>query len=370
MYTDRRNWIKQTALLLGAMGVNAELFAKQKNIPGSLTDKILLNSNENPYGPSPLAKQAILDHYLQSNRYPDDIINDLKKKLANHWSVKEENILMGAGSSEIIGLSLMAAAAAKFKKEFLVAEPAYSVWQNQAAALGYDATKIPLDKDRKYDLDKMLTRIKYISPAFIYICNPNNPTGTFIDPERIKKFSEGIAKDSFLFIDEAYTEYADLPSLASLAISKPNIVVAKTFSKVYGLAGARIGYAIAHPSTIKKLASLQPWPDADLSMASAAAASASLDDTGFVKDCKQKNEQTKELCYAAFKELKLEYIPSSANFILFNIDKLKVDLTKEMQSKNIYVQHREHFGGRWCRVTMGTEEEMQQFVKALKEIVG
>jgi histidinol-phosphate aminotransferase len=368
MYTDRRNWLKQTALLIGAMGVNVELFAKQKNIPGSLTDKILLNSNENPYGPSPLAKQAFLDHYLQSNRYPDDIIDDLKKKLASHWSVKQENILMGAGSSEIIGLALMVAGT-KFKKEFLVAEPAYSVWQRQATALGYDAVKIPLDKDRKYDLDKMITRMKYIPPAFVYICNPNNPTGTFIEPERIKQFAEAIPKDSYLFIDEAYTEYADLPSLASLAISKPNIIVAKTFSKVYGLAGARIGYAIAHPSAIKKLAALQPWPDADLSLASAAAALASLDDTDFVKDCKQKNEQTKQICYTTFKELKLDYIPACANFILFDISKLKVDLTKEMQKRNIYVQHREHFGGRWCRVSMGTMEEMQQFTKALKEIV-
>ncbi len=369
MYTDRRNWLKQTALLIGAMGVNTELFATQKRFAGSLTDKILLNSNENPYGPSPLAKQPILDHYLQSNRYPDDLVTELKKKLTNHWSVSEENILLGAGSSEIIGLALIAAGT-KFRKQFLVAEPAYSVWQAQAKALGYDAAKIPLDKDRKYDLDQMQSQIKYIPPTFIYICNPNNPTGTFIDPDRIRKFSETIPRDSYLFIDEAYTEYADLPSLASLAIAKPNIIVAKTFSKVYGLAGARIGYAIAHPSTIKKLAGFQPWPDAELSLVSAAAAIASLGDTDFVMDCKQKNEKTKDVCYAAFKDLKLEYIPSSANFILFNIDKLKADLTKEMETKNIYVQHREHFGQRWCRVSMGTEEEMQQFVKALKEIAG
>ncbi len=129
---------------------------------------------------------------------------------------------------------------------------------------------------------------------------------------------------------------------------------------------------ICHRSPIyyKKTRKPSALADAEVSMASAAAAIASLDDTDFIKDCKQKNEQTKDICYAAFKELQLDYIPSSANFILFNIDKLKVDLAKEMQGKNIYVQHREHFGERWCRVTMGTEEEMQQFVKALKEIAG
>jgi histidinol-phosphate aminotransferase len=368
MQTNRRNWIRQSAFLLGAIGLDTELFAKEKKLYRPSDNKILLNSNENPYGPSPLAKQAILDHYLQSNRYPDDIISELKKKIASHWSVSEENILLGAGSSEIIGISLIAAGT-KFKKQFLVAEPAYSVWYRQAMALGYDSARIPLDKERKYDLEKMQTRAGYIPPAFVYICNPNNPTGTFVDPDKIKKFAEALPKESFVLIDEAYTEFAGLPSLASFAISKPNIVVAKTFSKVYGLAGARVGYAIAHPSTIKKLSGFQPWPDADVSMVGATAALASLDDTDFVKDCKQKNEQVKEICYAAFKELQLEYIQSSTNFILFNIDKLKKDLTKEMETKNIFVQHREHFGGKWCRVTMGTEEEMQQFVKALKEIV-
>jgi histidinol-phosphate aminotransferase len=368
MYTDRRNWLKQTAFLLAAVGAKPELFASPNDLHHPGDNMILLNSNENAYGPSPSVRKAILGHYLQSNRYPDDIITALKKKIAAHWSVEEENILLGAGSSEIIGLAL--ASMNQSKKYFLVADPAYSVWQSQAKAMGYNSTKVVLDKDRKYDLQKIESEAKKLSTSFIYICNPNNPTGTFVNPAAIKKMTESVSSNPLIFIDEAYTEYADLPSLAAFALTRPNIIVAKTFSKVYGLAGARVGYAIAHPDTIKRLASLQPWPDANISVVSAAAAIAALDDQDFVKYCKQKTEQAREICYAAFKQLQVEYIPSSANFILFNIDKIKGDLTEQMKAKNIYVQHREHFGGRWCRVTMGTLEEMEEFVKRLKEIAG
>jgi histidinol-phosphate aminotransferase len=146
--------------------------------------------------------------------------------------------------------------------------------------------------------------------------------------------------------------------------------VAKTFSKIYGLAGARIGYIIGHPDTIKKIAVLQPWPNANVSATSVAAASAALKDQAFVKDCRAKIAQARELCNKTFKELSLEYIPSHTNFILFNIGKIGTDFSQKMQAKNIYVQYRDHFGGKWCRVSMGTIEEMQSFCSALKSVAG
>jgi histidinol-phosphate aminotransferase len=171
-----------------------------------------------------------------------------------------------------------------------------------------------------------------------------------------------------VFIDEAYTEYAGIDTLAPMAVQHPNMIVAKTFSKIYGLAGARIGYAIAHPRTIEALSARQPWPDANVSAVSVTAAVASLENQDFVKDCREKTIRAKELCYATFQKLGLEYIPSSTNFILFNIDQLKQNLTEEMKRRNIEVQFREHYGGKWCRVSMGTMEEMQAFTGALQEI--
>jgi histidinol-phosphate aminotransferase len=367
MPIDRRTWLKQSAFTLAGIGAApAFSFADEKKF-FSPANPIWLNSNENAYGPSPLAQNAILDTYKKSNRYPDDYIPLLKKKIADHWHVGVENILMGAGSSDIIGLACHHAA--KAKGQVVTAEPSYRVWNNQASSLGLSFKRIALNEQKKTDLKKMVEGIDN-ETRMIYFCNPNNPTGTFVEISELKGHALAASKQTFVFIDEAYTEYAELPSLATEAAANPNVVVAKTFSKVYGLAGARVGYGIAHPDTIKSLSSYQPWPDAGLSMVSTAAAMASLDDDDFVNQCREKAKQAKAMCYDCFKKLSLEYIPSSTNFILFNIDKIKGDFTGLMQAKNIYVQFRDHFNGKWCRVSMGTIEEMQQFCNALKETAG
>jgi len=250
------------------------------------------------------------------------------------------------------------------------AEPSYKIWHTQASALGYDFIQVPLNAEKKYDLKKISSYEKNFPTKLLYICNPNNPTGTYVEPREIENFLNSIQNTSYIFIDEAYTEYADIPSLTSFAIKSPNVIVAKTFSKIYGLAGARVGYAIAHPDTIKILATFQPWPNANVSMVAAAAAAAALNDQQFVKDCREKAAQARQICYKCFDDLNLDYIKSSTNFILFNVDKIGADFSKKMQAQNIYVQYRKHFSGNWCRVSMGTIEEMQTFCSALKSIVG
>jgi histidinol-phosphate aminotransferase len=369
---NRRGWLKQSTLAFTAIGISPALFSTalpestERLLRFRTADKtILLNSNENAYGPSPLARNAILQSYLSSNRYPDNYIASLKKKIASHWKVKEENILLGAGSSEIIGLACQSVATTK--GHVITPEPSYKVWNNQATAFGLSFKRNPWPQNSVPDLRSLFAPITQ-QTRMIYICNPNNPTGTVLDVKEVEAFILRVPKQTLVFIDEAYSEYAGLNTLAPVAIEHPNIIVAKTFSKIYGLAGARVGYAIAHPRTIKALSAYQPWPDANVSAVSATAAIASLDDRDFVNDCREKIRQAKELCYTTFRNLDLNYIPSSANFILFNIDKLKRNLIEEMKQRNIEVQFREHYGGKWCRVSMGTIEEMQTFTKALEEI--
>jgi len=365
MQTDRRTWLKQSSFALAGLGLIPTLSYGRKREFFDPANPIWLNSNENAYGPSPFAQKAILEAYKKSNRYPDDYLPLLKNKIAEHWNVGTENILLGAGSSDIIGLACQHVA--KTKGHILTAEPSYKVWNGQASSFGHSFKRIPLTSERKTDLPKIIEAIND-ETRMVYFCNPNNPTGTFVEVSQVKDHATAASQKTFVFIDEAYTEYAELPTLASLAVSNANVVVAKTFSKVYGLAGARVGYAIAHPDTIRALSSYQPWRDAGVSMVSCNAAMASLDDKEFVTQCREKAKAARETCYDCFKKLSLEYIPSSTNFILFNIDKVKGDFTNLMQAKNIYVQFREHFGGKWCRVSMGTTEEMQQFCAALREI--
>jgi histidinol-phosphate aminotransferase len=241
------------------------------------------------------------------------------------------------------------------------------VWNSQATAFGLSFKRNPLPQNSVPNLFTLFGPITK-QTKMVYICNPNNPTGTVMDVKQVEAFALSVPKQTYVFIDEAYTEYAGLSTLAPVAIKHSNIIIAKTFSKIYGLAGARVGYAIAHPQTIEALSAFQPWPDANVSAVSATAAMAALDDQGFVNDCREKAKQAKQICYATFRELDLKYISSSANFILFNIDKIKGNLVEEMKLRNIEVQYREHYGGKWCRVSIGTIEEMQMFTKALQEI--
>lgn len=362
--SSRRQWLRTTATVLTGISLAPSLLATERERYRA-AGIILLNSNENAYGPSLATRKAMAEALASSNRYPDDNIPNLKQQIADFWQVEKENILMGAGSSEFLGLTSILVSSKK--GNVIIAEPSYRVWNNQAESLGLNFVRIPLNSERNHHLGNMMSAID-IKTRMIYVCNPNNPVGTSLDDQLLRDFTMECSKKCMVLVDEAYTEYANLSSLKDMAVKNPNIIIAKTFSKIYGLAGARVGYVIAHPDTINKLSKFQPWPDANLSAVSAAAASAALKDQAFVSDCRQKTKLAREMCYSAFKELKLDYIPSNTNFILFDINKIGSGYSQKMQAKNIFVQYRNHFGGKWCRISMGTLEEMNSFCEALKEI--
>jgi histidinol-phosphate aminotransferase len=362
--TSRRDWLRITAALAAGMSISNNMYAESREqLPAGM---ILLNSNENAYGPSANTINAMANVLKLSNRYPDDIHPLLKQQLGKHWNVEAANILMGAGSSELLGLT--AILASMKSKNMISPFPTFGSWYKVAELMGATIKKIPLATgDKTMDLAAMLSAIDK-ETSLVYVCNPNNPTGTVVEQHLLRNFVEECSKKAYVLVDEAYTEFDNIPSLSDMALKNPNIIIAKTFSKIYGLAGARIGYAIAHADTIKQLSSIQPWPDVSVSAVTATAAMVALNDVAFVTDSRAKNKAAREMCYNTFKQMKLDYIPSAASFVMVNISSIGERYTQQMQSKNIFVQYRDFWNGKWSRVSMGTLEEMKMYCDALKSI--
>ena len=216
-------------------------------------DTLRLCCNENPYGPSPLARQAIQEQILAGNRYPRDMHKKLKQAIADKNGISPDNILIGAGSASI--LQLIGLWIGMQKKNIVSADYTFSWLMRYAANLGSEWIKIPLDKHFRYDL-KGIRKAVNKDTGLVYFCNPNNPTGTYTPPEKAHDFIQTIAPKAPILVDEAYIEYLNHPShlnTASFLANHPKLMIVRTFSKIYGLAGLRIGYLLADAEIIKEL---------------------------------------------------------------------------------------------------------------------
>ncbi|PKB17953.1 histidinol-phosphate transaminase [Flavobacterium sp. 5] len=372
MEINRRLWLKNVGLGIAGIGMtNMNSFASplplvSENVFDNLEPQnnfITLRSNENPYGPSPLARKAFADNLTLSNRYNWEIATQLISNLAVKNNVKDENILLGAGSTEI--LDLVAKFAASQKGNYVIADPSYEYWTATLDSLGLKKIKVPLNADKKIDLQAMLKAVDK-DTKLVYICNPNNPTGTICERNELVNFVNNVPPTAIVLIDEAYLEFTKQQSLSGLISTHPNIVVAKTFSKIYGLAGARIGYAIADTTLINNLANLQSNTNNSVSVLSKLAAIASLKDNKFVSDCSSQNEIARKYTIDELQKLNCECIPSNTNFIYFSLTNYKKDYFQKLKDNNIegtriYVEQ-----GKWTRITVGTMQEMKQFIKALQ----
>ena len=362
----RRDWLKKSSMAgLGFMVPQIALAAGSNQYRTANT-LIRLTSNENPYGPSPMARKAMAEAITSSNRYPWDLTTQLREKLGEQYGLTKDHVLMGAGSSEILGL--VAQLAALEKGNAITADPSFSIWVTSAQKMGLEIIKVPLSHDKKLELDKMLSKLDSNTRLF-YICNPNNPTGTVLPFEKIKQVAEDASKKSLVLIDEAYIEYAGQPSQVSLVNHNKNIIIAKTFSKIHGLAGGRIGYALAHPDTIRQLGTLQPWINAGTSAVSLAAALASMQDKTFISNSKEWNKAAGDLTQKELTALGLTVIPSSTNFIYYSLEKYNGNWQENLRAKNVLSGRIVEPIGQWTRTTIGTMEEMKQFIAAARSIV-
>jgi len=368
MSTSRRQWLQQTAFATLGLGLSFRSMGNEEGLqriisPGS--GIINLGSNENPYGISAKAKQALLDMLGEANRYQFNVgsLASFKKTIGDYYNVGEDQVLVTAGSGE--GLALLAR---HFSKGNIVAaDITFAILPNTAKKTGAKVIEVPLTKDKVHDLPAMLKAINN-ETQLVYICNPANPSSTIVETSALKSFCEEASKKTVVLIDEAYNELMDngaAQSMINIIDKNPNVLVIKTFSKIHAMAGLRIGFIIGHPSLIGKL---QPnyfqSSNMCISNLAMAAAMASLNDEEHKLMSKQKNDAAKKYTIEELKKLGIEVMPSHTNFIFFPIKKYKGNYAEDMFDKHKIILRSNQYGdGQWARVSIGTMDEMKKYIE-------
>src|SRR5712692_2537442 len=281
-----------------------------------LTDFCKLASNENALGPSPLALAAIHDAAMNVGLYPDAACYQLTRDLAAHWGVEPENLIIGNGSDEII--QFLGLAFVQPGDEVLTARPSFVRYEAAAVLNGGILIEVPL-RDHRFDLEAMAERLSDRTRV-IFIANPNNPTGTMVTRAAVERFLERVPERAIVAMDEAYFEYVDTPVFPDsweYVRQGRNVIVLRTFSRIYGLAGLRFGYGMARPELIRYLRQVrEPF---NVNSLAQAAACASLRDPDQVERSRRMNREGKAMLGAAFDAMGLPYAPTEANFILVDV---------------------------------------------------
>jgi len=337
-------------------------------IPGKLKEgAIKLSSNENPLGPSPLAVEQIKASAEKISLYPDGACIKLREKLAATHGLEREQIIIGNGSDEV--LLFIAGTFIEDGDNAVTSESTFSEYTFSTKLFGGSMKYAPM-VDGKYQLDKIL-ELADDKTRIVFLCNPNNPTGTYFPQDKLDSFLGKVPDNVLVVIDEAYYEYAgarDYPRTVELLDRHKNLLILRTFSKIYGLAGLRTGYAMGNSEIIYNLnKSREPF---NVNSIAQSAAMAAIDDDEFIKRSMSVNEEGKLFLYSEFDELGLEYYRTEANFIFFYIKKDCMDAFQRLMDLGVTVRPMKSFGfDEAIRVTVGTMEQNRIFIEALKHIL-
>ena len=369
---NRRDWFRNSAVLSGGLflhsyatyGNNAPYFHPLDD--GSV-DLIRLSYNENPHGPSKAARQAIMDSMDIAHQYPFKYIEDFTTVLAEKHGVPANHIVICGGSVE--GLRAAGMAFCKPGGELIAPNPTYLSMMQYVENLGTKVVNIDVKKDLNHDLDKMEGAIND-KTNLMFVCNPNNPTGTMIPSKELISFLDRVSPKVPVFVDEAYYDYVHDPSYDSmidLVKKSYNIIISRTFSKVYGLAGLRLGYLIAKPDIA---AAIRSRVQASGSIPAIKAAEASLRDEAFYKFSRAVNKEGREMISNACEKLGLEYVKPHTNFVFMKTGLDVKEFNERMKAKNILVGRPFPPLMDWCRVSTGKLEDVEKFVKILPQTIG
>lgn len=331
-----------------------------------ITGSIKLASNENPIGPSPMAVKAIMDNINRLNRYPDGSSYYLKKKISRVFGLPSERILTGNGSNELIELTIRAFLS--IGEEVIQPFPTFLVYEKVVNAAGGELVSVPL-KNFVVELDDI---IKAVTPRtkIIFVNNPNNPTGSGISKGHMLSFLNEVPEEIIIVIDEAYIEFASNKVANGLELldSRKRLIVLRTFSKLYGLAGLRIGYGFSSKEIVDYINRVrQPF---NLNLLAQAAALSALDDNKFVSETLELVSNGLKYLYDNLDEIGLKYIPTETNFFLIKVPTGGKNIYDLMLKEGVIVRSMDSYGLEdYIRINVGLPEENERFIKSLKKVL-
>jgi histidinol-phosphate aminotransferase len=335
---------------------------------------VRLSSNENPYGPSAKALKAMSDAFGLACRYPNEHAELLAEALAKLNGVSRDQILLGDGSSEILKISAETFTGptasgrngSAGRGKLIVADPTFEAILAHAKVNGAETVKVPLTASFSHDLPKMAAAAK---EGLIYICNPNNPTASITPKNDLREFIAKAPRQTMILVDEAYHHYAESPdyeSVIPLIKDNANLIVARTFSKIYGMAGLRCGYCIAQRETIERMRPHQSWDSANIMALTAAIAS--LNDPDQVANGRRLNSEAKAFVIGELDKMGYTQIPSQANFIMFNVKRPVVPLIQALKQRNVQVGRLFPALPNHMRLTIGKKAEMEAFLLNFRQV--
>jgi histidinol-phosphate aminotransferase len=369
---ERRGFL-QTSLAVAAAGlVPAPALRTPTRVlrrtPGAmpgLAKPIRLSSNENPLGLSEAARRAVAAGLDEANRYPGESRRPVVAALAAKHQVKPDQIVLGNGSTEVLQMIVQSAGA---DATVIVADPTFEDVPRYAERIGVRVEKVPLASGYTHDLGRMQeVAARATGPVLVYVCNPNNPTGTITPSADVDRWIEAAPERVTFAVDEAYFEYAGGSSYWSAQKwieTHPNVIVVRTFSKIYAMAGLRLGYAIAHPDAADRLERYSAGSNAN--QLALAAGLASLGDDAFARKSLEVNQHGLQTLYECLEELDLEYLPSQANFVMHRIPGDLPTYNGRMRERGIMVGRPFPPMVTYSRVSIGLPEEMSVFTDTLR----
>lgn len=362
---SRRSFLKVSTAASAALALRAvtEPMLAYAAAPSHSADAILINANENPLGPCTAARQAVAGVTPHSGRYLMDATNEFSKQYAQSFGLTDEQVSIFAGSTEPLVFTVRAFCSPS--ASYVTADPGFEAGLFAADRAKARVVKVPLTKTYAHDVKGMIATAP--DAGVFYVCNPNNPTGTLTSHSDIEYLLENKPKNSVVMVDEAYIHFSDAPTAIDLVKAGKDIIVLRTFSKLYGMAGLRCGFAIARPDLLEKIHNYGGFNF--MPVTAIAAASASLSDPNLVADRKRVNAQVRTATFAWLDSNGYTYIPSQANFFLLDTKHPAKEVIAAMAQQNVVIGRVWPAMPSYSRVTIGSSEEMAQFQQAWQKVM-